>query len=259
LTLPHDRAVVTLAAGEEGRAPYVAAHLALGDLRDLTAAVGRCRRLLDLDADPETVGGALSGDALLAPLVAARPGLRVPGTVDPAELAVRAILGQQVSVAGARTVGGRLAAAFGEPLAAPEGALTTTFPRAEALAALSPADLPLPAARGRALIGLAEQLSSGKLTLDPGADRDDCEEALLALPGIGPWTAAYIRMRALSDPDAFLAGDLGLRHALAALGEASGPADALRRAEAWRPWRAYALHHLWASLPTTTRPASAAA
>ena len=253
LDLPHATAIVHLSAGPEGgRAHYVNAQLQLGDLRDLTAAVGRCRRLLDLDADPETIRSALGEDELLAPLVGTHPGRRVPGAVDPCELAVRAVLGQQVSVAGARTLAGRLADAHGARLGTEneDGTLCVAFPRVEVLAGLDPATLPLPTSRGRALVGLCEALASGKVVLDPGSDRDEVERELLELPGIGPWTTAYIRMRALSDPDAFLSSDLGLRRALERLGMPGDPAAALARAEAWRPWRAYALQHLWGSLAT---------
>jgi AraC family transcriptional regulator of adaptative response / DNA-3-methyladenine glycosylase II len=181
--------------------------------------------------------------------------------VDGSELALRAVLGQQVSVAAARRLGARLTAAYGKPLERPEGALTHCFPAAETLAAADPATLPMPRSRATALTGLAAALASGELSLDPGAERDRAEAQLLARPGIGPWTAAYIRMRALSDPDAFLPGDVGVLTALARLGAVpagTGTAGSLGRAraaraaaelaEGWRPWRSYAVHHLWASL-----------
>lgn len=246
LRLPRGAGVVTvhLPVGPDER--HVVIALRLDDLRDLGAAVERTRRLLDLDADPVAVSEQLGADALLAPLVAAAPGHRVPGTVDGAELAVRAVLGQQVSVAGARTLAGRLVAAAGRPLDEPVGTLTHVFPAPEALGD-GLAAVGLPESRKRALRHLAEALA-GDLVLDPGADRPDTEARLLALPGIGPWTASYIAMRALADPDAFLAGDLGVRHALAGLGVAGDPASASTLAERWRPWRAYALQHLWASL-----------
>ena len=251
--------------------PFIECELQLQDLRDLAPAVQRCRRLLDLDADPEAVSAFLSRSELLRPAVAACPGRRVPGHVDGAELAIRAVLGQQVSVAAARRLGARLTAAFGKPLEHPvivapdagelaeeggaagprgtgesPGALTHCFPGAETLADVDPASLPMPRSRGRALVGLAAALASGDLSLDAGASRDDAEARLLALPGIGPWTAGYIRMRALSDPDAFLPTDAGVRHGLTALGAAPDPGSAARLAESWRPWRSYALQHLWA-------------
>jgi len=256
LALPHGAGVATLAPG--GR-DHVACELRLSDLRDLAAAVQRCRRLLDLDADPVAVDEALASDPLLAPLVRRAPGRRVPGAVDGAELAVRAVLGQQVSVAGARTLAGRLTAALGESLpegladddqaarAKPashgpaDGQLTHAFPTAEAIAAAGPAQLPLTRARTHALQALCGAVADGSLALDPGADRNATRERLLTLPGIGPWTAEYVAMRALGDPDAFPATDLGVKQALGRLGPNTDP-------DRWRPWRAYAVQHLWASL-----------
>jgi AraC family transcriptional regulator of adaptative response / DNA-3-methyladenine glycosylase II len=237
LRLGHGHAVAELrpAAG------HVACALRLADVRDLASAVQRCRRMLDLDADPVAVDAHLGADPLLRPLVAATPGRRVPGTVDGPEIAVRAVLGQQISVPGARTLAARLARDHGEPLAVPDDSLTHVFPTPDALAAADPASLPMPASRARALTTMTAALAAGDVVLDPGADRDEAERSLLALPGIGPWTASYVRMRALGDPDAYLPGDLGVRHGLERLG-----ADAAR-AERWAPWRAYAVQHLWAS------------
>jgi AraC family transcriptional regulator of adaptative response / DNA-3-methyladenine glycosylase II len=241
LALPHGPGVAALAPSETG--DHVRCELRLSDLRDLAAAVQRCRRLLDLDADPVAVDAALAADPLLAPLVARAPGRRVPGAADGAELAVRAVLGQQVSVAGARTLAGRLTAALGEPLpdALADEQLTHAFPTAQALAAADPAELPLTRARAHALASLCRALADGSLALHPGADRDATRERLLTLPGIGPWTAEYVAMRALGDPDAFPATDLGVRKALERLGDDADP-------ERWRPWRAYAVQHLWASI-----------
>jgi AraC family transcriptional regulator, regulatory protein of adaptative response / DNA-3-methyladenine glycosylase II len=238
---------------------FVDCELQLEDLRDLTAAVQRCRRLLDLDADPEAVTGYLSADPVLGPLAAAHPGRRSPGHTCGSELALRAVLGQQVSVAAARRLAARLVASYGKPLSRPDGPLTHCFPTAETLAAADPATLPMPQSRALALTGLAAALASGELSLDPGAERDRAEAVLLALPGIGPWTASYIRMRALSDPDAFLPTDVGVLEALSRLGAvpAAGSGAAARAraartatalAENWRPWRSYAVHHLWAYL-----------
>jgi AraC family transcriptional regulator of adaptative response / DNA-3-methyladenine glycosylase II len=170
----------------------------------------------------------------------------VPGTVDGAELAVRAVLGQQVSVAGAATIAGRLAARHGEALDAPVGTITHLFPSAAALAAVDPAELPMPRSRARALVGMCAALAAGDVDLSPGADPDAAEAALLALPGIGPWTASYVRLRALGDRDAFPAADLGLQRALEHLGADGSPRAATARTEAWRPLRAYAAQHLWA-------------
>jgi AraC family transcriptional regulator, regulatory protein of adaptative response / DNA-3-methyladenine glycosylase II len=241
LRLPRGPGVVELAF--EG--DCVRCLLWLDDLRDLTPAVQRCRRLLDLDADPGAVAEHLGADALVGPLVRAAPGLRVPGTVDGAELAVRAVLGQQVSVPATRTGAGRLVAEHGEALARPRGAVTALFPAAAALAALDPARLPMPRARAEALVALCRALADGELRLDAGADRVEARRALMALPGIGPWTAGYVAMRALGDPDVFLAEDLGVRHALRRLGGPDDPRRARALAAAWSPWRSYATQQLW--------------
>jgi AraC family transcriptional regulator, regulatory protein of adaptative response / DNA-3-methyladenine glycosylase II len=241
LRLPRGPGVVELAF--EG--DCVRCLLWLDDLRDLTPAVQRCRRLLDLDADPGAVAEHLGADALVGPLVRAAPGLRVPGTVDGAELAVRAVLGQQVSVPAARTGAGRLVAEHGEALARPRGAVTALFPAAAALAALDHARLPMPRARAEALVALCRALADGELRLDAGADRVEARRALMALPGIGPWTAGYVAMRALGDPDVFLAEDLGVRHALRRLGGPDDPRRARALAAAWSPWRSYATQQLW--------------
>jgi AraC family transcriptional regulator of adaptative response / DNA-3-methyladenine glycosylase II len=257
LRLPHGPGVVELAP-EDG---HVQARFRLADPRDLAPAVERCRRLLDLDADPFAVVEALGGDGLLGPFVRATPGRRVPGAVDGGELAVRAVLGQQVSLAAAATLAARLTASLGEPLPAPVGGVTHLFPSAEALAGADPATLPMPAGRRTALLGLAGALAGGDLRLDAGGDRADAARRLVALPGIGPWTASYVAMRALRDPDAFLPSDLGVLHALRHLGAGERPADAVRLAERWRPYRASAVVHLWGSLsaPATAAPALAAA
>ncbi len=241
LRLPHGPGVVELAMG----ADCVSGRLWLEDERDVTPAEQLCRRLLDLDADPLVVAERLGSDALLGPLVSAAPGLRVPGSVDGAELAVRAVLGQQISVAAARTGAGRLVAEHGEALPRPRGAVTSLFPASAVLAALDAARPPMPRARAVALIGLCRALADGDLRLDPGADRAEARRRLLALRGVGPWTAGYVAMRALGDPDVFLAEDLGVRHALRRLG---GPDDlraARALAVAWAPWRSYASQHLW--------------
>jgi AraC family transcriptional regulator of adaptative response / DNA-3-methyladenine glycosylase II len=244
LRLPHGGGTVEL----RPRDGHVAATYRLDDLRDLAAAMQRSRALLDLDSDPHSVVEVLGGDPLLGALVRATPGRRVAGHVDPHELAIRAVLGQQVSVRGARTLAARLLESCGQPLARPLGTVTHTFPTAHALAAIDPERLAMPRARRRALLSLAGALANGELALDGGADRADTRRRLLALDGIGPWTSEYIAMRALRDPDAFPAGDLGVRHALQRLGHDARPAAAARLAERWRPYRAYAVAHLWASL-----------
>jgi AraC family transcriptional regulator of adaptative response / DNA-3-methyladenine glycosylase II len=244
LRLPGGAAVVGLAPDGEG------VRLRLwGDPADLDAAAERCAALLDLALDPARVLDALGGDPLIGPLVRATPGRRVPGSVDGAELAVRAVLGQQVSVAGAATIAGRLAHAVGEPLARPVGAVTHLFPSPAELAALGEEALPMPRARGRALLGMCAALAAGDVDLRPGADPDAAEAELLALPGIGPWTASYVRLRALGDRDAFPAADLGLRRALERLGVDGSPRAAAALAQRWRPLRAYAAQHLWAAQP----------
>lgn len=253
LSLPHQLAIVSVQVPERSSrsaggpdACYLACQIQLQDLRDLTAAVQRCRRLLDLDADPQAVADVLARDPRLAPLIKANPGRRVPGHVDEHELAVRAVLGQQVSIAAARSLAGRLAIRYGQPLSAPVGSLSHAFPTAQALASAGPLDLPLPASRKQALSALVGRLADGQIALDGGSDRDRVAAQMGALPGIGPWTVAYIRMRALSDPDAFLPTDLGVRRAVGQLGLPGDPASIAAMAERWRPWRAYALQHLWA-------------
>jgi AraC family transcriptional regulator of adaptative response / DNA-3-methyladenine glycosylase II len=276
---------------------WVDCTLVLADLRDVTAAVQRCRRLLDLDADPLASYGYFAGDPVIGPLAAACPGRRSVGAVDGDEIAVRAVLGQQVSIAAGRTLALALTRLCGTALPANltgdgfSAGLTHVFPSAAAIAALDPAVLPMPAARARALTGLAAALAAGDITLDPGADRDAQTQRLLRLPGIGPWTAGYIRMRGLSDPDVFLPGDVGVLRAVASadgvrghagpggrggLGDARGPgglgrlgdtgglargkarlsAELTALADNWRPWRSYAVHQLWASLELSGPEAS---
>ncbi len=207
------------------------------------------RRQFDLDADPAIVGGHFARDPRLAPLVQRCPGLRVPGALDGFELALRTVLGQQVSVRGASTLAGRLALSLGEPL--PDGAAgggVTRLPVSAARLAdareAEVAAIGLPRARARTLIALARAVTAGALELVPGADVERVRAGLLALPGVGEWTAEYVLMRAVGWPDAFPAGDLGLRKAAGGI----SAAELRRRAEAWRPWRGYAAQHLWQSL-----------
>jgi AraC family transcriptional regulator, regulatory protein of adaptative response / DNA-3-methyladenine glycosylase II len=244
LSLPHGAGTVALRPG----AGHIHCELRLDDWRDLQAAVQRCRRLLDLDADPVAVDAALAADGALSPLVAARPGLRSPAHVDGNELAIRAVLGQQVSVAGARTLAGRLVKTVGRPLRHPIGELTHEFPTAAAIVDLDPDHLAMPNSRKAALKTLCAALASGEIVIDPGVDRGELSHQLQSMPGLGPWTAAYITMRALGDPDVFMATDLGVKHGLERLGLDSSPKAAITRSEAWRPWRSYALHHLWAQV-----------
>jgi len=216
----------------------------LTGLRGIGQVVSRCRQLFDLDADPQAITAALAADPALAPLVAARPGLRVPGAYDGFELAVRAVIGQQVSVPAASTLTGRLAARHGTRLAGaagPAGPLSVLFPRPADLADTDLAGLGLTTARQATLRALAAACVAGRLNLDPGTDPEETAARLEELPGVGPWTVAYILMRT-GDPDAFPGSDLGLRRAMERLGIEPG------RAGRWRPWRAYAALHLWAAL-----------
>jgi AraC family transcriptional regulator of adaptative response / DNA-3-methyladenine glycosylase II len=243
--LPGGPSIVALAPTPD----HVACRLTLADSRDLQLAIARCRRLLDLDADPEAVDEWLATDPDLAPWVAKAPGRRVPRTVDEHELAIRVVLGQQVSLRAASRLAGRLLDAFGQPVDDPAGGLRRTWPTVEALAGAEPgalADaLAMPAARRRAVLGLVDALANGDVVLDPGVDWQEARAALGRLPGIGPWTVELVAMRGLGDPDAFCPTDLGVQRGAAAVGVEG---DIAARAETWRPWRAYAVQHLWAAL-----------
>src|SRR5690606_21942295 len=237
LRTPSGPAVVTIEFGE-GRVS-VTAEPHVEDTRWLAATV---RRWLDLDADPAAVAAALDNDPLLGPLLASRPGLRVLGYADPVEGAVMTVIGQQVSLAATRTFGGRLVAAFGTQVR--DG--FSVYPTAETLAALTPVQVQqavgLTNARARTVVELAAALAD-ELRLEPGADVAATRAALLALPGIGPWTVDYLCVRALGDRVAFVPGDLVLRRALGGV----SVKEAASMSEAWRPYRAYALFHLWTS------------
>jgi AraC family transcriptional regulator of adaptative response / DNA-3-methyladenine glycosylase II len=232
LRLARGAGVVELSPARDG----MGASFVLDDPRDSEEAVSRVRALLDLDADAPAIAAHLGADPLLGPHVGREPGRRVPGTADEAELCFRAVLGQQISLAAAATHAGRLVAAAGERLRHPRGAVTHVFPSPAAIADVPDAVLAMPASRRRTIRALARALAAGT----PVAP-----EPLLELPGIGPWTASYIAMRAVHDPDAFLPTDLGVRHALAGLGATEAP---LALAERWRPYRAYAVLHLWGTL-----------
>jgi AraC family transcriptional regulator of adaptative response / DNA-3-methyladenine glycosylase II len=244
LRLPHGYGVASLRPLPE----HIACRLALTDLRDLTTAINRCRWLLDLDADPVAIDDQLATDEVLAPLVAKSPGRRVPRTTDPEEFAVRAVLGQQVSTAAARTHAARLVRAHGEPIEDPEGGgLTHLFPTTAALVELDPASLAMPRTRRSTLLGLISAMAGGDVGLAIGGDWERVRAQLAALPGIGPWTVESIAMRAMGDPDAFIATDLGVRLAAEALDLPAKSADLIRRSTRWSPWRAYAVQHLWAT------------
>ena len=206
----------------------------------------RVRRIFDLGADPDAIAGALSGDAILGPVLRRHPGLRVPGTWDGFELAVRAILGQQVSVARANEMAGKLVTAFGRPLPEPAEGVSWLFPTPAALAEADVADLGLmPRVRADAIRKLAAAVRDGSLRLDASQGLDAAAASLIALPGVGPWTAAYVGMRALREPDAFPASDLGLRRGAARRGRLPSARELERLSERWRPWRAYAAVALW--------------
>jgi AraC family transcriptional regulator of adaptative response / DNA-3-methyladenine glycosylase II len=243
LRLPHGHGIVALRPQPD----HVSCQLSLTDLRDLASAISRCRRLLDLDADPVAISDLLSSDGVLAPLVGKAPGRRVPRTVDPGEFALRAVLGQQVSIAAARTHASRLATAHGEPVSDPAGGLSRLFPDAAQLAAVNPDSLAMPRSRRESFAALSAALAEGRVDLSTGSDWHEARAQLAALPGLGPWTIETIAMRALGDPDAFPASDLGVR---AGARQAGLPDDApalTDRAVAWRPWRSYAVQYLWAA------------
>ncbi|MGF3030995.1 DNA-3-methyladenine glycosylase 2 family protein [Microbacterium alcoholitolerans] len=221
-------------------------------LGDLAPLVATARRLFDLDADPEGVDAILSAHAELAPLVAAIPGIRVPGAADPHEMLIRAMVGQQITVVAARTALTALADQLGERT--PDGGLL--FPTMAAIAEHGAEVLRGPAARIRAITGAAAALASEDLTLTVGDDAAEQRERLLAMPGIGPWTADYVRMRVLGDPDVFLPGDVAMRAGAAASGLPGEPRPLAAWAERLAPWRSYLTAHLWRAAPV--RPARAA-
>ncbi len=252
LTLPHGHGVASLRA----HADHVEARVRLEKWIDLATAVQRLRRLLDLDSDPIAVDADLSADPALSVLVAATPGRRASGSADPVQTALRAVIGQQVSLAGARTVTGRLVEALGEPLdpslTAGTG-LTHAFPTVEHLAGAPDELFAMPTARRDTVRRLARSIRDNEVALDAGVDPAEARAQLLALKGIGPWTADYVMMRGLGHPDVFLSTDLVAVHALRALDLTID--DSTR----WSPWRSYALHHVWASLGTLDAAAEIAA
>jgi AraC family transcriptional regulator of adaptative response / DNA-3-methyladenine glycosylase II len=243
LPLPHGHGIVALRPTPD----HIACQVMLTDLRDLSIAISRCRRLLDLDADPVAVDDLLRTDSTFASLVDKAPGRRVPRTVDPAEFAVRAVLGQQVSTSAARTHAHRLVIAHGEPIEDPAGGLTHLFPRPAALAGIDPETLAFPRSRRITLASLVAALADGTLDLGAGSDWQEVRARLAELPGFGPWTIETIAMRALGDPDAFVPTDLGIRNAAWELDLPSTPAALIKHSAAWRPWRAYAVQYLWAT------------
>jgi AraC family transcriptional regulator of adaptative response / DNA-3-methyladenine glycosylase II len=227
---------------------HVRCELILDDFRDLSTAIARCRRLLDLDADPEAVIDVLSEDPHLSALVAKAPGQRIPRTVDESELALRVVIGQQISVKAVRKHAGRLAEVYGTPVDDTVGSLTRVFPSVAQLADVDIAHLAFPKSRQRTFVAMVRGLAEGSVVLDPGCDWNRAREQLLAIPGIGPWTADCIAMRGLGDPDAFPVTDLGVLAAAKALGLPAEPRALTEHSGRWRPWRAYATQHLWTAL-----------
>jgi len=248
LRLPYGDAVVSLRPAVE----HIEVDLRLQDLRDLTAAVARCRWLLDLDADPIATDAVLAADPALADRIRTHPGIRVARCVDGAEMAVRVVLAQQVSTAAARTHLGRLASRVGQMVSMivePE-LPRLRFPTPDELAGVLDSDehaVALPTTRRRTLMALVAALTDGTIDLGPGADRERSRQLLLDLDGIGPWTAEVIAMRALGDPDAFPVSDLVIRRGAARLGLPTDAAALEDHSQRWRPWRSVAAQHLWAA------------
>lgn len=232
-------------------------------LAALPTIIARVRRLFDLAADPQAIGAHLSEDPRLAPLVAARPGLRVPGAWDGFELAIRAVLGQQITVRAAMRLAARIVAEHGEAVrsvGAPVTGLTHVFPGAKRLAAMSPDSLPMPKARATALVSLAMAVARDPQIFRPGRALDEVVADLKALKGIGDWTAHYIAMREMREPDAFPPGDIGLLRAMEdSAGRRPTAAELLAHAERWRPWRAYAAQHLWMAISDVIQTPAVAA
>jgi len=234
-------------AVEPGPGDALQATIAFPRLSSLPEIIARLRRVFDLAADPAAIGADLSADPALAPLLGARPGLRLPGAWDGFELAIRAILGQQITVPSAIRLAGKLTAAYGRTLERPVDGLTHLFPEPEAIANEDLAALGLmPGARARALSAVARAVIADPNLFSATRDLEEATARLCAIPGVGPWTAQYIALRQMREPDAFPAADVGLMRALEdAEGRRPTAAELARRAEAWRPWRAYAAQHLW--------------
>ncbi len=239
----------------DGAGRHLRVSVRLDDTRHLKTVMERCRRLFDTDADRDAINAHLGRDPVLAAAVERHPGLRLPGGWEPFEIAVRAVLGQQVSVAAARTFAGRLCEAWGAPLkGTPPRGLSRLFPTPQALArARDLTVIGLTRRRAETLHGLAKAFADGSLDLEQAQDLADLETRLTTLPGIGPWTARYIAMRAFSEPDAFPSGDLGLLRAMRTENPEMTARELDRRAEGWRPWRAYAALHLWSLPPAATK------
>jgi AraC family transcriptional regulator of adaptative response / DNA-3-methyladenine glycosylase II len=217
-------------------------------LSALPVIIARLRRVFDLGADPLAIAAHLAKDPTLAPLVKSRPGLRVPGAWDGFELAIRAVLGQQITVPAAARLAGRMVAAYGEPLGLPDNHLTHVFPRPDRIAGADLAPLGMPRSRAAALSAVAAAAVADPLVFEANCELDEAVKRLCAIRGVGEWTAQYIALRQLREPDAFPAADLGLLPAIAGReGRKHSSSELLDRADAWRPWRAYAAQHLWAA------------
>ncbi len=249
MRLPGGPAIVELTPADD----FIHARFRLSALTDLQQAIQRSRRLLDLDADPAVIEARLRESGDLDDLLDRRPGLRSPGEVDGVDAAIRAVIHQQVSVASARGVASRLVRTHGDPLDVPVGAVDRVFPTPEAWAVLNPDALGLPKSRAQTIVTVADAIASGQVDLSPSADRSAARESMMGLKGIGPWTAQIVSMKALSDPDAFTAGDLALRRVAGRLGLPDDVDGLNLHAERWRPWRSYAMHHLWADYLSTTK------
>lgn len=243
MTFAHSYGIVSLKPTPD----FIDCQLHLSDLRDLAVAINRCRWLLDLDADPEAIDGVLSEDQLLAPLVKKNPGRRVPRSPDGAEMAIRAVLGQQVSTKAAATHAARLVTAYGTPIDDPVGELTHCFPSSEVLSAADLAVLAMPQRRKDTVATVARSVANGDLNLRAGADWTQARQSLQGVKGIGPWTVDTIAMRALGDPDVFTSGDLGIVAAAKHHKLPTTPAQLNRYSERWSPWRSYAVQYLWAT------------
>jgi AraC family transcriptional regulator of adaptative response / DNA-3-methyladenine glycosylase II len=231
-----------------GKGDRLACTIRFPALTALPKIIARLRRVFDLSADPTAIGACLAVDETLAPLVAARPGLRAPGAWDGFELAIRAVLGQQVTVPAAIKLAGRLSAEYGEPLNPPQGGLTHAFPMPAALAKAQIVG-GMPGSRARTISAVAQAVLDHPDILETAADLDEAIARLVAIPGVGPWTAHYIALRQLREPDAFPAADVGLMRAMAdEQGQRPSAVELEARSQAWRPWRAYAAQHLWTSL-----------
>jgi AraC family transcriptional regulator, regulatory protein of adaptative response / DNA-3-methyladenine glycosylase II len=256
IAIGNDHGMLTV---EPAKGNCLKATVRFPNLRSLPAIIARVRRVFDLSADPVAIGAHLSRDPILAPLVASRPGLRVPGACDGFELAVRAILGQQITVTAARKLAGQLVAAYGGTIDDPAGlalGLTHVFPTPQQLVGADLLVLGMPTARRAALGSLAAAIVADPLIFGPRRSLEEAIAQLRSLPGVGEWTAQYIAMRELREPDAFPAADIGLMRAMCdGTGLRPSPAELLAHAEQWRPWRAYAALHLWAAEPRATRKA----